>query len=638
MGLYATCLSYGPPVQRDKYDSSSIVAEAKTAIENQRGVISIVPGEGSVLGVWVYSGNIYAFRNKSGGATTGMYKSTSTGWSEVDLGSALNFDTTTTNGEIVVGASISGNTSGATGTVSGVTYHGNWDTGAKGSVVLTGVTGVFQDDETLQMSTIAFDGGEVEIEEGDEITGSSSGKTATVKKITIVTGAYSTDDAAGYISITGNTGTWTNNEEIQVRGVKRALVNGASEPSTVNVAKANGVLYEQTIEPSGSYNFVNFNFVGETASEKMYGANGVGNAFEWDGTTFIKIQTGMTTDTPENIKVFKNHLFLSYPKGSLQNSSTGLPTTWSTTLGAAEIVVGDNITGMSVETKDSFAIFGRNNTFILYGASKDDWNLTQFYTGTGAVSDTIEKMQTTIFLDDRGIVSLGSTLNYGDFKQAVVSEKIDPLVQKYKNKVITSLRVRDKNQYRIYFNDKTGIAMTFINGKNMGILPFTLDHQISCAVSGEDSNGDEVLYGGFDDGYVRKIDSGTSLDGETVSSFVRLAYHHYGTPQQKKRFREILLELSADTNTTLTIQPEYNYGDGSVPTTANYSISVSNDEWTVDDVSSDTLGIAVVDKARARIHGVGETMGIIIKNESIYDKPVTLQGAVVQYSLRGLKR
>jgi len=31
-------------------------------------------------------------------------------------------------------------------------------------------------------------------------------------------------------------------------------------------------------------------------------------------------------------------------------------------------------------------------------------------------------------------------------------------------------------------------------------------------------------------------------------------------------------------------------------------------------------------------------MGIIIKNESIYDKPVTLQGAVVQYSERGLKR
>jgi hypothetical protein len=370
----------------------------------------------------------------------------------------------------------------------------------------------------------------------------------------------------------------------------------------------------------------------------MYGASGVDKAFEWDGTTFLKVRTGTATDTPEIVKVFKQHLFLSFPKGSLQHSSLGLPTTWSTTLGATEIVVGDDITGLSVESKDAFIVFGRNNTYVLYGTSKDDWNLTQFYTGTGAVGNTVEKMLTTIFLDDRGIVSIGTTINYGDFKQAVISQKVDPLIQKYKDKVVTSLRVRDKNQYRLYFNDKTGITMTFINGKNEGILPFVLDHQISCAVSGEDSNGDEVLYGGFDDGYVRKIDSGTSLDGATVSSFVRLAYHHYDRPQQKKRFREILLELNADTNTTLTVRPEYNYGDGSVPTTADYTINVTNDEWTVDDVTNDTLGIAVVDKARARIHGVGETMGIIIKNESIYDKPVTLQGAVVQYSERGLKR
>ena len=638
MGLYATCLSYCPPVQRDASSDASLVSELQARIENQRSVITIVPGEGSVLGIWSYSGDIYAFRNKSGSATTGMYKSTSTGWSEIDLGSAIDFDTTTTNGELVVGASITGGTSGATATVKAVTYNGNWDTGAKGSVVLDTITGVFVDNEDIQMSTIAFDGGEVEIIEGDTITGSSSGQTATVKKVTVTSGAWTTDDAVGFLSIISNTGTWTNNEEIQESGVKRALVNGASEPATVVVAKTSSALYEQTIEPNGSYKFVNFNFAGSDGIEKMYCANGVGNSFEWDGTTFIKIKTGMDTDTPENIKVFKNHLFLSYPKGSLQNSSTGIPTTWSYTLGAAEIKVGDNITGMSVETKDSFAIFGRNNTFILYGTSRDDWNLTQFYTGTGAVSNTIEKMQTTMFLDDRGIVSLGSTLNYGDFKQAIISEKVDPLIQKYKNKVVTSLRVRDKNQYRLYFNDKTGIAMTFINGKNMGIMPFTLDHQIVCSVSGEDSNGDEVIYGGFDDGYVRKIDSGTSLDGETVYSFVRLAYHHYGTPQQKKRFREILLELNADTSTTLTIQPEYNYGDGTIPTTADYSVSVTNDEWTVDDISSDTLGIAVVDKARARIHGVGETMGIIIKNESIYDKPVTLQGAVVQYSLRGLKR
>ena len=98
MGLLATALSYGPPVLREIYDGSTIVPEARTAIEDQRSKINIVPGEGSVLGVWVYNGSVYAFRNKSGGATAGMYKSTSTGWSEVDLGTALNFDGTVVAG------------------------------------------------------------------------------------------------------------------------------------------------------------------------------------------------------------------------------------------------------------------------------------------------------------------------------------------------------------------------------------------------------------------------------------------------------------------------------------------------------------------------------------------------------------
>ncbi len=86
MGLLATALSYGPPVLREIYDGSTIVAEARTAIEDQRSLIQVVPGEGDVLGVWVFNGDVYSFRNKSGGASAGMYKSTSTGWTEIDLG------------------------------------------------------------------------------------------------------------------------------------------------------------------------------------------------------------------------------------------------------------------------------------------------------------------------------------------------------------------------------------------------------------------------------------------------------------------------------------------------------------------------------------------------------------------------
>ena len=41
---------------------------------------------------------------------------------------------------------------------------------------------------------------------------------------------------------------------------------------------------------------------------------------------------------------------------------------------------------------------------------------------------------------------------------------------------------------------------------------------------------------------------------------------------------------------------------------------------------------------RVRINGIGENMGLIIENDSIYDKPITLQGAVVEFTPRGVRR
>lgn len=151
MGLYATSVAFGPPVLRDASAEASLIPELRQAIEDQRSIINIVPGEGSVLGVWVYQGDIYAFRNKTGGATAGMYKSSSSGWTEVDLGEALDFDGTTTSGEPTPGdtgtpTTLVGATSGASGDLQGISYHGLWETGAAGTMVLTNISGTFVDD------------------------------------------------------------------------------------------------------------------------------------------------------------------------------------------------------------------------------------------------------------------------------------------------------------------------------------------------------------------------------------------------------------------------------------------------------------------------------------------------------------
>jgi hypothetical protein len=646
MGLLATALSYGPPVLRNTYVAGTIATEARTAIEDQRSNISAVgttdsPCEGSVLGVWVFSGNVYAFRNKSGAATAGMYKSTSTGWSEVDLGTALNFDGTTTNGEFVVGSVVTG-AAGASGTVAAVSYSGLWETGAKGVVVLTGITGTFVDNEDLSSPTLAFDAGTVEIKEDDVITGVTSGKTATVKSVLLSSGSWDGDDAVGYLSISGNTGTWTDGEKIQVGGNNRADVNGASQPSSRGLAKANGTQYAQTLSPGGKYEFVTYNFKGNSAALSMYGVSTVDNGFSYDGTSFIKIQTGMETDTPQHVIAHKKHLFFSFPGASVQHSSIAKPLQWSPITGAAEITLGDEVSGFSIEVKEVMSIFTRNDTYMLYGSSSADWNLTRFHTGTGAIPYTMQKMDQTFFLDDRGITSIFTVQYYGDFQSSVASGKIDPYIQKKKDNAVLSLRVRGKNQYRLFFDDKTGLAMTYMNRENVGIMPFTLSHQLSCCASGEDSNGFEVLYGGFDDGYVRRIDSGTSFDGLTVDSFIRTSYHNYGSPQVKKRFREIGLELNADTSTTLSVYPTFDYGGTfsprSSPSATEYSVSVTSDAWNEDDLFNYSTGVTVVASERVKINGVGTNMGMIIKNSSIYDKPITLQGVVVDYSTRGVRR
>ena len=647
MGILATSLSYGPPVLRDADVDSSLVSELRSAIEDQRALINVVPGEGDVLGIWLYNNVAYAFRNKSGSATAGMYKSTATGWEEIDLGTALNFDGTTDSGEPIPGdtgtpTTIVGASSGAQGDLAAISYHGDWSTGAEGIMVLTNITGTFTDDENLQMPLLAFNSGSIEIAEGDTIVGASSGKTAVVTSVTISTGTIDAGDAAGYISVKNNSGTWTASEAININGVDHATVNGSSQPSNVTVAVADGTQYAQTIAPGGKYEFVTYNFRGQTTGLTMYGVNTVDKGFSYDGTTFVKYKTGMETDTPEHIAAHQNHLFFSFPNGSIQNSSIRFPNIWSLITGSSELAVGDNVSGFSTEVNNVMSVFTRNDAYMLYGTSALDWELRKFHAGAGAIPYTLQKMDQTFFLDDRGITSIFTVQYFGDFQSSVASDKIDPYIQSKKDNAVASLRARAKNQYRLYFDDKTGVEMTFINKRNQGLMPFTLDHQITCTASVEDANGFEILYAGFDDGYVRRIDSGTSFDGSTVASFVRTAYYHYDSPGTRKRFRELNLEINADTSTTLTVTPTYDFGGTFSPKTSpissSYSVDVTADQWNEDDISNPSTGVTVLASERVKINGVGMNMGLIIENSSIYDKPITLQGAVVDHTPRGVRR
>ncbi len=116
--------------------------------ETARALITEVPGEDGVLGTCRYAGDQYAWRNDTGGATAKMFKSTSSGWSEVVPGETINFVSGVT--AFVAGETLSGGASSETATIERVILQsGAWDGSAIGYIVISSASGAFSNPETI---------------------------------------------------------------------------------------------------------------------------------------------------------------------------------------------------------------------------------------------------------------------------------------------------------------------------------------------------------------------------------------------------------------------------------------------------------------------------------------------------------
>jgi len=612
----------------------------QAAEEALRADIQTVPGEGDI-DPWVYAGDKYAIRNATGGATAVMHKDSTAGWVAQALGNELLFDQGgVAQWPVVDGDVIEGVSSSASMTLTRVatrtgSFAGN---DAEGVFVAATISGTFTDNEDLSSDHLDFDAGSIEIGVGDTVAGASSTETAIVTNVTVSTGAWITGDAAGYLTVKSSTGTFTDSENLQVGGTTYALVNGASEPTTDNIAVANGANAAITLPPSGSYIFHNANFKGAASAIRMYGVNGVGTGFEWDGTVFVPIRTGMDSDLPINVTEHKKHLFFAFANGSLQHSSIADQYAWSPITGAAEIGTSDEITGLLVLPKDVLAIFNLKRTYLLYGTSTADWNLTQFTKGAGSIAGTIQLLlNDALYLNERGITNLGTTQKYGDFQEDSLSKKIQPLIDDKKSLVISSVVSESKNQYRIFFSDNTGISLTIASGPRGKVFGFTrLDYgrQVKSICVGEDSSGNEEIFFGSTDGYVYQLDKGRSFDGTAIDAFFRTTYYHYGSPTRDKRFRTASLEMDTPAAIALKVVPDFSYGDPNISAAREQDLAVlgGGGYYNVDNYNEADYSAQIVSTSQVDIPGRGINMGLLFLSEATYERPHTIQGVTVHYS------
>lgn len=474
-------------------------------------------------------------------------------------------------------------------------------------------------------SFVGFNTGGVEISVGSTISGQTSGATAVVVKVVLEGGAWSTSNAEGQIITGATTGTFQVGENIKVGATTHA------HAATVNTANA--------FPPNGRYETVLANFGGGTANAKMYGVNGVGRAFEFDGTIFVTIRTTMPTDTPTHVVVHKQHMFLSFG-ASLQFSAIGDPYKWDPVLGAGEIAMNGLISNMIAlpgdQSSGALAIYTRHDTSVLYGTSSANFALSTFNTGTGAMPYSAQNMDQSYVLDDRGIVSLGTSLNFGNFTPATLTMTLRPFLINRINLATASTLSREKGQYRVFFSDGTALYMTILNGKLLGTMPVQMLDPALCTVEGETPSGLAVQYFGSDNGMVYQLDKGTSFDGDPIAASFNLVYNSTKSPRVLKRYRHSSVEMTGD----YYAQIQYGYDLGyrtdylTQPLDETYDVDMrssywdsmiwDNFVWDGSDVTPSEIGLT----------GTAENMAIRISSTSDILQPFTVNSIIIHYTLR----
>ena len=464
---------------------------------------------------------------------------------------------------------------------------------------------------------IDFSGGSTAYAEGSTLTQGPA--SATVKRVALSSGDWSTSNAAGRLIITQPTG----------GTFSGGAASGGGACTLVGTAS------QITLTENGNVRTVLASFTGSADSQRLYGCDGVNPEFEFADDILVPLDIDMPVRAT-TVAAHRQHLFYGF-NGSLQHSGINNPYAWTVLEGAAEIGAGDTITDLvsvgGSEAAAALMVLCKNSVLVLYGDDPDTWQLKTLSRVSGAVAGSAHDISGVVALDAPGFVRYSTTDTFGNFRWNSVSEQIEPIAKGQDAQC--SVWIAAESKYRVFFADGTAVCgMPAARGQFEWT---TIDYGVvvTAAVHAEIA-GVARTFIGDNDGMVYECDVGRSFDGAAIEYAIKFNELNQKSPGVLKQYRRCEIECIPQSAFTMRVTADFSDENDPIDPTSPEVIANRGRGLFYDTQNWDQAYWDVTEYSRRRftLEGMGTSIAVTVAGESDNELPHTLKAMTLHYTPR----
>ena len=399
---------------------------------------------------------------------------------------------------------------------------------------------------------------------------------------------------------------------------------------------------------AGRYDFVNFNF---DNTEKVVWCDGANNASVYNNTTVTDLNaTGAPAD-PQFVAVFKNHVFFGGMSMNPQEVIFTAPfaeTDFSTANGAGSIRFESPVRRLK-SFRERLFIFCEDQIYLMAGSSIADFQVQPVTRNIGCVDGfSVQEIGGDIvYLAPDGLRTVAGTQKNDDIELGTVSKQIQPRLENVSTDRISSVVIRKKSQYRLFFpvdaqaeSTSSGILGVIKAGVEGGIgweYSDVKGIKPSCCVSGFINGIETILHGGYD-GYVYKQESGDTFNGANIQAIYQGPDFTMGDAGIRKMMQRIIWNYDNEGSVDADFRIRYDFSSSAIPQPASYPLTTGAAIAVYGNAAS-LFGTAVYGSTgtplvRQSIEGSGFTVSVRLDDKRGADS-ISLKGYQLEFTPGG---